>query len=444
MTGDHLTTKAIGGFLRGELDTAAAAATLRHLLAGCAECSALLRAHLNRRRAATGDGYDGALLRSLAFVADKEAPLALERIAAPGLVARLLEVSEEQQKLLIENDERFRTWGVCERLIQESRQTLWDLQPAILLRQSRCAVELSERLDTAVYGEDYVKDLQAEAWSTLGNAHRVRGEFLAARRALARSQELLAQGTGDDVEAARLVSYEASLLIDQGQFEHAVRLLDRYVRRLGQYGETQLQGKLLVQKGQALGFYDPEAAIPVNRQALALLDGAESPRLTAAARHGLIWSLDATGRSHEALMQFQASRRLFTQFSDPWSKLNTAWTEARLAFSLGKVEEAEAVYRQVWEQAYSLGLERQTAFISLDLIEVNIVLGRTEEAAQLATRSIELFQAWGVHRRAMQSWSLLVEALRREETSRTTRKLVADLHVYLARAWKNPEYQGVS
>jgi len=438
MSSMHLTREAIQSFLQAALPQAQTSCYLQHLLEGCPRCSRLLRGELNRKRGTPPEGYSQAFLEALSTVVDRQAPLALERIAAPGRAAYLNERSWPQRRLLVANDPRFRTWGLCERLIHESRQRIWCLHPDTLLDWARCALLVGEHLDKAHYGAAHVADLMADVHTNLSNAHRLRSEFQAARRHLDTAREMLAGGTGDELEQVRLTSYEASLLISLGHFERAVEILDRECGRLRRYHEDQLEAKLLVQTGAALSYYNPAQGVEVQRKALELLDTRLSPRLALCARQVLITCLNASGRTQEALMLFQANRKLFRQFPDRWAQLHLSWTEARLSFDLGHVEEADAAYQRLWTDAFELDLRLETALISLDIIEIQIALRRHEEAVQVAGRLIDLFAAWGVHRRAMQAWSLLITALRQHTASRG---LVSELARYLRRAWRNPEFE---
>lgn len=438
MPSDHLNHDQLADFLRGSLPQQEVKRRLAHVMAGCRRCSRLIREHLNRRQEMPHEGYAQSFLEALSFVVDHEAPLAMERIAAPGLAARLHTLSWPQRRLLIANDERFRTWGLCERLIHESRRRSWDLHPDALLDWARCALLVGDHLDPRRYGETHLADLMADVHTNLANAHRLRSEFSAARRHLELAGRWLDRGTGDELERVRLASYEASLLVSLGYFEQAVELLEVQHRRLGRYGEDQLQAKLLLQQGIALGYYDPAAAVAVQRRALDAIDSRKSPRLALCAKQGLIWCLNASGNSHEALMLFQSSRRLFRQFPDRWAQFHLRWTEARLSFDLGKVDEADSAYQNLWTEAFELDLRLETALISLDIIEIHLALGHHGDAAHLARRLVDLFATWGVHRRAMQAWSLLVEALRQETGNRA---LVGELGRYLRRAWRNPDIE---
>jgi len=438
--GDHITSEQVRGFLSGELPKDQVVAVVRHLLGRCKSCAALLAAGSTRRGevARPASFYDHAFDHALSAVVEQEPPLARERLAAGGLAARLSELPSQQQRLLILNDPRYQTWGLCESLIEASQQAIWDVQRESLLDQAMGAVYVGESLDPERYGQEQINDLLAEAHGNLGNAYRVRSEFPRSLTAFRTARELLTRGTGDETVRAQISTLEASLLIDQGRFEEAVEMLDRARNRIGRLAETQLEAKLLVKKGVALSYFDPAQAIDVQKEALQLIDASENPRLALCAKQGLISSLNATGRSEEALVRLRQTRSLFDQFSDSWSQLHYRWTEARITFDLGQDSEAEVAFRSLWQEALDLDLHLETALIVLDLMEVEIALGQYQQAAAIGSRLAEQFEAWGVHRRAMQAWQLLAEAARQETA---TRAMVAQLTRYLRRAWKNPEIE---
>jgi len=437
---EHLTSGQVRDFLRGELSKDEASAVLRHLLGRCETCSALLASRSSQRDAVARPpaSYDQAFDRALAVVVERESPVTRERLAAPGLAARLSELPSEQQRLVIRNDPRYQTWGLCESLIRASQQAIWDVQPESLLEQATCAVWVGESLDPERYGQEQINDLLAEARGNLANAYRVRSQFAASLSELHEAHALLDQGTGDETLHARIASLESSLLVDQGRFEEAVELLDRARNRISRLDETQLEARLLVSKGVALSYYEPALAIEAHRAALPLIDASENPRLALCAKQGIIYCLNAVGRGQEALVRLHQARSLFDQFSDRWSQLNYRWTEARITFDLGQVAEAEVAFRGLWQEALDLGLHLETALIVLDLMEVEISLGHYQRAAAIGSRLAEQFEAWGVHRRAMQAWQLLAEAARQETA---TRAMVGQLTRYLRRAWQNPEIE---
>lgn len=441
VTSDHLDPDELNLFLRGHLPGSQVTRGLTHLLGGCQQCGRLVRRRLDQKRVTSDHPYSQAMLETLAFVLGREAPLAMERIAAPGRVVRLLEMSFEQRRMLVTNDRRYRTWGVCERLLHESRDVAWALHQDTLLDRAETALLVAEHLDPAQYGELHLQDLLAEVQGTLANAFRLRSDFRRARECLDLARQHLARGTGDELDAVRLASLEGSLLMTRGYFEQAVALLREEKKKLVRYNETQLEAKLEVKIGAALAFYDSSAAVGVYETALERIDPRLSPRLQFCACHGLTWSLNEAGRSHEALMQLQRHRRLFRQFPDDWARFHVRWLEARIAFRLGNLEEAEATYQKVWATAFEMDLRLETAIVSLDLIEVQVAQERFSEASDVARSLMDLFSVWRVHTPAVEAQTFLLEALRQRTASGT---LVGQVSQYLRRAWKNPKFRFLS
>ena len=95
--------------------------TLRHVLT-CKDCRARC-AYLPRRRGSvmegTGPGpdYERAFERGRHAVLDLETVLVRERDEAPGLFVELTDRSAEQREVLLQ-DARFRTWGLTELLVE--------------------------------------------------------------------------------------------------------------------------------------------------------------------------------------------------------------------------------------------------------------------------------------------------------------------------------------
>lgn len=67
-------------------------------------------------------------------------------------------------------------------------------------------------------GDERINDFRAGALAALGNAKRLASDFSGAGEAFREARSALQEGTGDPLEEARLISLEASLLNDLGEF----------------------------------------------------------------------------------------------------------------------------------------------------------------------------------------------------------------------------------
>lgn len=359
-----------------------------------------------------------------------------ERAVAPDLAEQLERHPETRARVMIENGGRFRTWGLAEQLLERSHRAIFENDLCRSVRIARLAVMVANGLDASLYGGPLAADLRARAWSNLGNAYRCAGQVKAAVAAFETAAELLDEGTGDPMEEAALLSYQASLLTDTGNLVDALELLDRISAIYEEIGEDALLARTLVQKSAPLTLADPEQGVQIARAAERLLDPAAEPRLFLIARHNQIRCLVDLGHVEQAQMLLEASRSLYRKAGDQWTDLAVAWTEARIAAGSGDLEEAEAGFEVLLTEVLDAGRQLEGALLALDLAACRIAMGKTREAEEIARSMGHNLQEWGVHSHARDAWGLLTQALRVE---RATVQLVQDLSSYLQVAWKNPE-----
>jgi tetratricopeptide (TPR) repeat protein len=443
MADEHPTRDEIEKFLEARLEPAATGRVVRHLLGRCERCRerlAELRSGGRPPRPEDPTGlYDPVFDRAQDELRRREVELAHERIVAPGLVAALGELTADGQLRRIRSAPRYQTWGLCERLIHECRDRIFGGSPELAIRSVRLAVAVADALDPARYSVALVFDLRARARGELANALRTGTDFAGAREAFAEARRLLESGSGDPFEAARLTSLEVSLLYDLGGWAEASAALDRVLKLYRRPGNEALLARALVQKGILLGAFDPPAAASLLAEAEGLIDRVHEPRLFLCARHNRIFFLGDSGERGDcerALMLLQDSRALYRQFPDEWSQLRMRWLEARLAFGLGHLDEAESALSLLWSFVFERRLHLELALLTLDLTAVYVARGEMKKAWQTAGRLVPLFRAWGVHRHAMAAWLLLQRAFAAETA---TSELIREVGRYLARSWKNPE-----
>jgi len=359
-----------------------------------------------------------------------------ERAAAPDLAEQLERHPETRARLMIDNGARFRTWGLAESLLERSSRAIFENDLCRAVRIARLGVMVANALDAFRYGGCLAADLRARAWGSLGNAYRCAGQLRAAAAAFDTAAELLDEGTGDPMEEATLLSYQASLLTATGDLPAAVDLLDRISAIYREIGEPQLLARTLVQKSVPVTMADPEEGARVAREAELLLDPADEPRLFLIARHNQIRCLVDSGHAEQAEMLLEASRSLYRRAGDQWTELGLAWTEARIAAANGELLEAEAGFEVLLTEVLEAGRQLDGALVSLDLAACRIALGKHREAAELAQSMAHNLREWGANQRARDAWGLLTHSL---QIDRATVELVREIATYLKLAWKNPE-----
>jgi tetratricopeptide (TPR) repeat protein len=358
-----------------------------------------------------------------------------ERAAAPSLFVEMMSFSPERRSLLIRNSSRFQSWGLCELLLERCRETAIQ-NPAGAEELALIALEVSTRLSASSYRDGLVQDLQARAWSCLGNAHRVRSEFLKAEDSFLKAEAFLRQGSRDPVERAIFLDLKASLRRAQRRFDEALALLKRAVVIFRRAGHFHRAGRSLV-KIDLIHCYagNPELGIPILYQAIHLIDPDQEPHLQLCARHNLIHNLAERGRFLEARKLYRETRPLYRDFPDSWTQNRRKWVKGKIARGLGRSVQAERLFLAARDGFIENGASYDTALISLELAVLYSQENRTADLKRLAQEMLPIFSSLQIHREALAALSFLQQALDAERASLALVSRVAD---FLRRAEHDP------
>ena len=418
-------------------------ALLAHLVR-CPRCSLRFQGVVDReaKRSAPGEAtdrgpvnYDEILDRAEISLADREQALAKERAAALGLFVELMKLAPEQQRLLIKNSLRFRTWGLCELLLDRCIETTRQ-QPEAAEGLALLALEIASRLGSA-YRAGLIQDLQARGWSYLANTHRVRSDFSRAETCFLKAAACLKQGTRDPIEFAIVLDLKASLRRAQRCFDEALRLLRRAYAIFNRAGYAHRAGKCLVTMDTIHCYAGrPERGIPLLYQAIKLIDSDRAPRLQLCAQHNLIHDLTETGRFTEAQKLYRETCSLYRDFPDPWTQNRRKWLKGKISLGFSRIAQAERLLLAARDGFIEDGIPYDAALISLDLAILYARQGRTADLKRLAQEMLPIFSSLQIHREALAALSFLQKALKAEQASL---KLIARVADYLRRAEHDPE-----
>jgi tetratricopeptide (TPR) repeat protein len=337
--------------------------------------------------------YSVALERSAAHLRERQAGLDRERAEADPLFAELARHRPERQPLVLGNDSRFRTWGLLEKLLEESQVRL----PGSRTESERLAglaLELADRLDSGYYGESRLDDLRARAWSYIAETRRLRSDFTGAGEAFDRAHEHLRTGTGDALERALILDREASLRQCERRLDEAKRLLRQAIEVFLENGEEQQACLSLVHLAIAHGCEGhPVRALSLLQEAQRRLDSAAEPRLLLATRHHLAQTLAAAGRLMEARGLLLKCRPLYRQFSDPWTQSHHRWLRGQIALAFAETAEAEADLLGARQGFLAQECHYEAGLVALDLTRLYAQQDRAAELRQTAASALETFRA---------------------------------------------------
>lgn len=359
----------------------------------------------------------------------------IERLEAPALAERLESHPEGQARLLIDNHAQFQTWGLCEELLDRSRQAIFGSDAPRAVRVACLARMVAERLDDDLYGGWLAADLRARSSGALGNAYRCASRFEEAAEAFGRAEELLEDGSGDPLEHANLLSLRASLTFWMGDLDQTIAVLDRAEAIYSELDEDALRGKILIQKANASGYRDPESGVELAEAAERSIDPAADEQLFLFARHTRIYWLVEAGHAERARMLLEASRSLYRRLGNRWLTVRLAGVEARLLFAAGEIEEAEAGFQVLLAEETEHGRHLDALVAALEIAACRLALGDPAGAAEIAAAMVPHLRECGAHSHAREAWALFRHSL---QLHRASQDLIREVKTYLQIAWKNP------
>lgn len=407
MPTEHIGKDLLLQFAQGKLTGDSRRRVIRHLLLRCVECRQTLRQVMTHLRAdETPDLQPPSNLVTPQM-------LAAERTDAVRLWLDSLEALDPGQRLLlVRENPRYHTWGLQELLLNRARNRM--LEDAIQsLDLCHLSLEIVHRMPLDRYRRLDVADLRAGSLAAISNCKRLIGDLDGALDAMEQALESLDWGTGDPIEEANVLSIYGSLLTDLGMIEEALEVLSAAARDAREVGETQLQGKLVLQQSSSIGWYDPARGLELARKALGLLQPGLSPHLDLIARYQLMILNCELGHVEEARRLFRIWRRSFQEHKNLafWHG-RLLQLEAALARREGRLEDCEAVLRGLTDHYAERGLHHDLALTTLDLAEVLTVSRRYTEAQSLLDKILPLFRQWRVGSDVLRAWLMIEEGVK--------------------------------
>lgn len=373
-----------------------------------------------------------------------EAELARSRFEAPALWEKLARYSPEKRRGLTQDTDRFLSWGLCELLCRQSRETATrDAVQAVELAE--LAVLVADRLPpNSPFEPEWLLELQALAWAYLGNARRVLGELRSAEEAFSRADELWTLGeaeVGDPLGYGPvLLDLQASLFRAQRRFREAAMYLDQVVAayRDGrpEVRDAHLAGRALVNKAYTLDqMGEPERAIEALREAAPLVDLKRDARLFLCLQHNLLLFLTNLGRHREAAALLPKVEALTREAGSALDLVRLRWAEGRIAAGLGQTARAVELFRSVRQDFLAQGIGYDAALVSLELAALYAREEKTAEMKELAAEMLPVFQSRDVHREALAALAVFQQAAAREAAGA---ELVGRVAAFLDRARHDP------
>lgn len=359
-----------------------------------------------------------------------------EHARIPELLARLDSLAAADRLALVRIDPELHSWPLGQRLV-ESCLDLVHAEAARAEELAELIITLSQSLDPVRYGTELVNDFKAKAWACMGEVLRSRADLRGAEEAFGVAENLLANGTGDVLEEARLLELKAALRRDQLRLDEAHGLLDDVHDVYRQYRDFHQVGRALVHKGTVYGAANEfEPAIRWLRKGLGLIDPTRERRLELSARHSLMLFLHESGRDQEAWFLLKASRSEFVEHGGELLRLRLRWLEGKIQQSLERYAEAEAALVEARRGFLDQGAGFEAALVCLDLAGLYAAQSRAGEMRRLVEEMLPIFQSRDIHREAIAALIVFQQAVRMEKLSSD---LLDEIRTFLRRARTDPK-----
>lgn len=308
---------------------------------------------------------------------------------------------------------RFRSRTLAELLIEESRRMIHE-DPAES-RSLAALVDVVLLWTPGAVESDWARDLSLRSRAWEANALRTMGDLRTADHAFGELRVRLAREiAGGEELHAEICSLEASLRIDQRRHSEARNLLDRAAFLYRQSGASEPLSRVLLKL--AMVEYesgDPEAAVTLHGEALALLDPQQESSLFLSTVLNLGFYLLELDR-------FVDAEKLLSQHyngmleAGVWNWPHTMSLRGRLAVARGDEHEAESLFLAARAELIRRGDPVRAAVASLDLALLYLAQGKTADLRRMARLMGAIFEAEDLHQEALATLVLFQQAVAAE------------------------------
>jgi tetratricopeptide (TPR) repeat protein len=303
------------------------------------------------------------------------------RQEAVGVVRELLCLADEDRWFQVEQEPRFQTWAVAERLAHASADAASDrADRALELARLACRVA-----ELAPGDELWRARLRGYCLTRRANALRVHNDMKQAEADFTEALRLWAEGEAADpgvLAAWRVLDLEVSLRRDQRRFQEALARADEALRA----APPEMAGRILVKKSVVFEHMgEPARAIELLHQAAPLVDGRRDPRLVYVLRFNWSANLCLLNSFAEAEALLPEVQRLAQQSQRELDIIRVKWLSARIAAGQGRDAEARAGFEQARAELAGRAMAYDCALVTLELATLDLEQGRTARVRRLAT-----------------------------------------------------------
>ncbi len=266
---------------------------------------------------------------------------------------------------------------------------------------------------------------QSRAW--LGNARRLKLDFLGADRDVQQAVEQIRHSP--DATTVGIVHWlKGTLRMTQRRQDDAIECFETAYSAFEQQGDSEWLIKTLLHKVTALAYAErhDEALQPLE-EAAALLDPETEGTLSFTVEYFVVFALERAERFEAAAERIEALKRIKVD-SDLW-RCQVQWLDASIDYGLGRPA-AESKFLSVLRGIESLDEPLYESLLLLDLVILFAERGRSAKVIEIAGGVLSVFSALRLSKETMASLKLLSDAISR---MRVTTSVLKDFRACLRR-----------
>jgi len=318
------------------------------------------------------------------------------------------------------------TAGVVKQLLERMFKNI-ESSPANALQMTTMAIGIANALDVCEYPSDYVIKLRAQALREHAQVLSLMGRYPEAMDCIDRSKRLFDQVPLPEYDLARVAIIKSAILQYVDRTAEAAALAREAGDTFLRFGDRVRYVNARITEGAAM--FNSEAV----ERALEIWQSVENdPGLseTSAVRiaHNIALCLVDLGRPAAAAEYLVRCIVDFEMLGMETERTRSRWILTRALVVSGKAEEAIPSLRQTWREFEQLDLIADAGLVALELAEVLLATGRTEEVPAICRDVIAQFTRFGMASRAITALSFLREAVALGQASTS---LVRHVHAFL-------------
>jgi tetratricopeptide (TPR) repeat protein len=367
--------------------------------------------------------------------------LSEERAAASALLDDVLTSPPSWWRLKLINQAEGSTAGVVYELVDRAAQ-LVRIRPEKALEATTLAIDIATQLAVQSYPGDLTVVARAHAHREHGFVLAFVGRFPEAIVAIDCAERLFRQTSLPEYELARVDLIRAMIYAGTDRKDDAVLLARRAAQTFLQFGELRrylnariTEGAFLYRAGAMQAAHDVWRSLEAEHEAEL------EPTSLTMVQNNIGLCLRDLQRYAEASDYFMRALAGYEALGCETEKVRTRWSIATMYVNMEKLEESVPIFRTTAQEFHERGMESDAALASLELVEVLLVLGRTEQVPAICRDLLDRFVAAGMTSSATTALAFLREAV---ALGNPPPELVRHVHDHLRKLAAQPQRPSIS